>query len=162
MGCDIHSYLEIRKDDHWRHATGDVLSKPDQWSGPGEVFPLRSYGLFGFLADVRNYSHAPVIAEPRGLPIGDADGLRAKYGDGMDRHSASWLTVAELLAYDYDQMFWDRRVTRGNNGPALAEEGEGRHLSLRDFLGEWYFRRLNEVAALGTPEDVRVVFWFDN
>jgi hypothetical protein len=149
MGCDIHSYVEIRNGNQWE-------------SSLNEVFDYRNYGLFGFLADVRNYSHSPVIAEPRGLPDDVSPELRAEYDEWGDCHSTSWLTLAELLAYDYDQTFWDRRVTKGNNGAALADEGEGRHLTLREFLASSYFAQLDYLAKLGDPSTVRVVFWFDN
>lgn len=155
MGCDIHAYAEVRRAGQWERQ--DV-----------EVFDVRVYGLFGFLADVRNYSHSPVIAQPRGVPddadLTDED--REEMADGWC-HTASWLTLAELLAYDYEQVFWNRRITRETspgsfNGAALAEEGEGEHLPLREFLGEGYFRQLDALAKLGDPADVRVVFWFYN
>jgi hypothetical protein len=149
MGCDIRSYVEIRNGDQWEPS-------------PGEVFDCRDYGLFGFLADVRNYSHSPVIAEPRGLPDDVSPEMRTECDEWGDCHSTSWLTLAELLAYDYDQVFWDRRVTKGNNGAALADEGEGRHLPLREFLGPWYFGQLDELTRLGDPSSVRIVFWFDS
>jgi hypothetical protein len=150
MGCDIHAIAEVRTAGRWTAS---------DWT----VFDGRNYGIFGFLADVRNYSESPVIAEPRGLPddVDMTDEQRQEWADGW-YHSASWLTLAELLAYDYDRVFWDRRITRGNNGAARAEEGEGEHLPLREFLGEWYFTELQRLGALGVPEDVRLVFWFDN
>jgi hypothetical protein len=171
MGCDIHSFIEVRKDGQWHHLGGDVF--PDHQYDKTEPFgDVRSYAIFGFLADVRNYSQSPVIVEPRGVPDDLSSELRDEYGDsnewwGSAYHSASWLTVAELQAYDYNQIIWDRRITRevspGHfNGAALAEEGEGRHLPLRDFLGEYFFRVLDDMAALGDPADVRMVFWFDS
>lgn len=164
MGCDIHSYVEIRTPEGWQHVEQTFDSHPSAES-PGELFPFRDYGLFGFLADVRNYSHVPVIADQRGLPD-DASAAVRKQWDSYG-HSASWLTAAELLAFDYDQVFWDRRVTKEVrpgffDGRALAQEGEGRHLSIREFLGPFYFTRLAQLEALGDPEAVRVVFWFDS
>jgi hypothetical protein len=150
VGCDIHDYAEVRLD--------------GRWTARYSIFDTdRNYAWFGFLADVRNYSHSPVIAAPRGLPD-DADLDAEEREDALwcDFHSHSWLTLAELLAYDYDQVIWDRRITKGGNGAALAEEGEGQHLPLREFLGETFFRRLQLLAELGKPEDVRLVFWFDN
>lgn len=149
MGCDIHSYVEVRRDGRWYCDYVDPFGD------------MRNYAVFGFLADVRNYSHSPVIAEPRGLPADVSHEIYEEWFDG-GYHSASWLAIEELLSYDYEQVFWDRRVTKNGNGAALAEEGEGRHLSLRDFLGDGYFRRLDEMAALGDPTSVRMVFWFDS
>lgn len=168
MGCDIHSRAEVRVEGTWRQV-GDVFDL-DDWDRKhfgkekgDEPFSLRDYGLFGFLANVRNYSESPVIAEPRGLPddVDMDEETREEWADNW-YHSASWLTLAELLAYDYDRAFWDRRIEKDGNGAARAEEGEGEHPTLRTFLGEWFFKRLDELAALGAPEAVRVVFWFDN
>lgn len=160
MGCDIHTSVEECVDGTWI-----LVDRGD------EIFGNRNYGVFGFLADVRNYSMSPFIAEPRGLPDDVSFRLRAEHDDwGFDAHSASWLTAAELLAYDYDQTFWDRRITRIHNtahgnygdGAATADEGEGTHPTLREFLGDGFFRDLNQLVGGCDPKTVRIVFWFDN
>lgn len=157
MGSDIHSHVEVRRGGRWIYESGGTYADGE---GP---FGWRNYGMFGFLADVRNYSHVPVIAKPRGLPEDVSPETWAKYAEDVpDDHDASWLTVAELLAYDYDQIFWNRRITKDGNGAALAEEGEGEHVKLREFLGGPYFADLDSLARLGDPADVRVVFWFDS
>lgn len=163
MGCDIHTHVEIRRDGRWIYDHGEKYEDGEITDGP---FGWRNYGVFGFLANVRNYSHSPVIAEPRGLPDDVSAELRAEWYD-TSGHSDSWLTVAELLTYDYDQMFWDRRVTKqmpggGWSGAALADEGEGEHKTLREFLGAGFFLDLDALAALGDPADTRLVFWFDS
>jgi hypothetical protein len=155
MGCDIHSFVEIKTDGVWRWIY-NVVDEPFSW---------RNYGIFGFLADVRNYSRSPVIAQPRGLPDDVSPELRDT-SDNYDFHSHSWLTLAELMTYDYDRTFWNRRVMKLTadgilDGAALAEEGEGRTVSLREFLGDHFFEQLQTLAELGDPEDVRIVFWFD-
>ena len=159
MGCDIHAYAEIRgSDGTWQYA-GDNAFPGNEYDKNCPFDGARDYRMFGFLADVRNYSHSPVIAEPRGVPDDASVKVRAEHDWWeSDAHSASWLTLAELLAYDYDQTFWDRRI----NGRALAEEGEGVHLPLREFLGEGFFGYLDGLRRLGDPENVRIVFWFDN
>lgn len=157
MGCDIHAYLEVKDEE-------------GKWCCEGEVLETtRSYGLFGFLANVRNYSHVPVIAQPRGLPEDIAYRTADAYEQwDNDAHTPSWLSVKELLDYDYDQVFWDRRVVKqtGPNswsGAALAEEGEGEHPTLRAFLGDWWFEMVSNWGAYhADPSCVRIVFWFDN
>jgi hypothetical protein len=155
MGCDIHAYVEVKRDGIWVLTEEDVISN-------------RAYGLFGFLADVRNYSHCQPISPVKGLPKDvskQVQGL-SDYWD-CDGHSHSWLSLKELLDFDYSQMLWDRRVTKkvgANcwNGAALADEGEGQHLTYKEFLGKWFFDILENLEAYGEPEDVRLVFWFDN
>lgn len=165
MGCDIHSYVEVRRGGLWVYDHGEEYTAGELTEGP---FGWRDYGIFGFLADVRNYSRSPVIAEPRGLPDDVTTETWQAYSKlAPDAHSASWLAVAELAAYDYDKVFWDRRVTKqigpyAYDGAALAEKGEGRHLTLRDFLGPEFFAELDELAKLGDTADIRLIFWFDN
>lgn len=161
MGCDIHSYVEIQICGIWERSDAAVFGPPE-WPEAGP-FGWRSYAVYGFLAGVRNYSCAPVLAGDRGLPRDVSDQVRNAYAVwGWEVHSVSWVSLRELLDYDYDQEFEDRRVTCGGDGGALAEPGEGRRVTLRDFLGAAYFADLEKLATLGPPEHVRVVFWFDN
>jgi hypothetical protein len=84
MTCNIDTRAEHRIDGKWR-----VI--------PGLKFFRRShYGVYGFLADVRNYSAIPPISEQRGIP---AD---APVGVDIGDHSFSWLSIDELLAFNYD------------------------------------------------------------
>lgn len=152
MGCDIHSRVEKQESGRW--VAVDV-----------EAFEDRDYGFFGWLAGVRNYSGVTPIAADRGFPA-DASAEAAKHYDDWsgDAHSASWVSVAELLAVDYDQTIEDRRTTKklGPNfwtGGATCEPGEGKKQTLREFLGPGFFavlKRLQDAKA------DRVVFWFDN
>lgn len=154
MGCDIHIHAERREDDHWAYAP--MKGKP---------LGSRSYGVFGFLANARNYSAIRPIAMPRGFPE-DASGTTRSAYDwwGCDAHTPSWLTIEELLAYDYEQQIEDRRYTRQEapnffNGAATCEPGDGKHMTLREFLGERFFEDLKLLSDGGAQ---RIVFWFDN
>lgn len=153
MGCDIHTFAERKTDAGW-----EVI--------PGlRPFNDRSYGIFGFLAGVRNYSAVPQIAARRNLPEDASDLAREEYeGWGGDAHSASWLSVEELTTFDYDQPLEDRRVTRqtGPNswdGGCTCAPGEGEKMTYREFLGNAFFADLEKLKAQGAG---RVVFWFDN
>ena len=173
MGCDIHTYVEVRgPDGAWRYTKPHFrLSEWDRtWAEKAgeepwryEPFDSRSYAVFGVLAGVRNYSEAPMIANPKGFPIDVSPEVEAaaEYW-GRDAHSRSWLSVAELTAFDWDKVFWDRRVTKQGDGAARADEGEGKHVTLREHVGDWFFCDLETLKNLGDPDDVRVVFWFDN
>ena len=188
IGCDIHSFVEVKTNGKWLR-----LEEPkfDDYGDKKttEPFGWRSYSVFGFLADVRNYSHCKPISEPKGLPD-DSEYLNTKLDEpqnysyyGYDNgtaytnkgeiecdanyHSLSWLSLKELLDFDYEQKFWDRRVTKQEapnvwNGAALAEEGEGQTITYREHLGEGFFKDIDVLKTLGQPEDVRIIFWFDN
>lgn len=172
MGCDIHSFAEVKRNNNWEKV-GDAFSlsdydkklyKKDKGESP---FDWRSYSMFAFLAGVRNYDRCEPLSKPKGLPYDISDDVKEEYGEGWDCHSASFLTAKELLEFDYDKTFWNRRVSKQTsptswNGAALAEEGEGEIVTYRENLGEDFFTHLNELKELGKPKDVRIVFWFDN
>ena len=155
MGCDIHSYVEKLERGIWIKVSN--IFPRTKWEKSyfksnvsDHPFNWRSYGIFGFLADVRNYSHSPVISASRGLPMDVSSEIKLEADDwGCDGHSFSFLMLDELLNFDYDQIFWDRRITKQVkpnfwNGTALAEdeETEGKHISLREFLGDAFFEQL--------------------
>lgn len=195
MGADIHSFVEIRKDGKWELFDGEVFEDYGD-SRTSEPFGRRSYSVFGFLADVRNYSHCPVICDPKGLPD-DSEWLNqpSKYAyetnpmngevipyseretnkqniiNDMNYHSHSWLTLKELLDFDYSKTLEDRRYNEtiidnnGStfiNGRAEAKEGEGEMKTFREHLGRMFFQDLYQLQLLGSPKDVRIVFYFDN
>ncbi len=179
MGCDIHPYIEVRKRKHkgrrrWAHY--DWFRGRHPWDDAVSRHPLyitRDYNLFGVLAGVR--VSAARIATPRGLPpdvsraVRDENQLRvvmhdtvddervASYADAVqwvkngssewvgtakryvthpDHHSHSYVTLTELLARDD----W----ARVGVGP------------------KFYQLTIPELCTLGLPDDVRLVFWFDN
>ena len=102
MGCDIHLYVERKVP-----AIGWVsLGEPEALGG-------RNYNVFSVLANVRNgYGFAGVptgsgykpISEPRGLPDDVTEEVKAASDRwDCDGHSHSWLTLREILEYDYSQ-----------------------------------------------------------
>lgn len=133
MGCDIWSGAERRIGDKWE-AVPDV--QPFDW---------RSYDMFAFLAGVRNYSQIQPIATPRGLPLD----CTFSQDDLGGEHSFSWLAVAELEAFDYDQEINDRRNDPDN----------GKVTTYREYLGQGFFEELAKVKAAGAE---RIVFGFDS
>lgn len=148
MGCDIHCYAE-RKTPTGQEVVPDLA--PFDW---------RSYGMYGFLADVRNYSDVPPIAQPRGIPSDASQSVRDEYESwNGDAHSASWLSIAELTNFDYDQSMENRRVMRDRNGGCTCEPGEGKKMTFLEFLGESFFKDLDRLKSAGAD---RVIFWFDN
>jgi len=164
MGCDIHMWYERKSGDDWT----DVEVPLNEW----KMGPLdhRSYAMFGFLAGVRNYSAITPISEPRGWPKDfrysrpgrtDDDVWYRDSDDYMfdEYHSHTWLSIDELLSYNYDQIVEDRRVTRNGNGGVTCDPGEGNQETLREFLGEGFFDDLQTLKECGVE---RIVFAFDN
>lgn len=153
MGCDIHSFAERKTENGYELIKG---VRPFDWG---------AYGMYGFLAGVRNYSEVTPISQPRGFPDDAAWETREKrdewHGDG---HTHSWLSVEELSAFNYDAEMEDRRVTRQLapnyfHGGCTCDPGEGKTMTYREFLGTEFFRDLEELRDAGAD---RIVFWFDN
>lgn len=102
----------------------------------------RHYNLFGLLAGVRNYNIKP-IAPPRGFPKDVSKSIIEGYNSwGSDAHSASWLTLAELM-------------NAARSHPDLLDD-------LVAELQEYFNRIFPNPAPLITANELRIVFWFDN
>ncbi len=150
MGCDIHSFAEVKIKHKWRKV-GDEFSL-DDWSKrycgkekEESPFGWRHYSMFAILADVRNSGDYEPISRPKGIPNDICGQIKYEYEEWEDdAHSASYLSLKELLEFDFEK--------------TLSPDGD----SYRKILGELFFVHLKELQALGEPEDVRVVFWFDN
>jgi hypothetical protein len=169
MGTSIVSWVETYDGEGaWKAKFNcfrpDSFEKQMEEQGPfSEPFRNGHYGWFGFLAGVRNYACCEPLAPPRGFPD-DCDRVGGCLANGVvdleGLESCSWLMLSELLNFDYDQVFWNRRVSKGLDHEAVAEEGEGRHQTYRDFLGPQYFATLDVLGGLGEGDRVRVVFGF--
>ena len=165
MGCDLHSHVEVKTaQGGWREVPRLI-----EWGQYDETGPFqhRTYGVFGFLAGVRNYSAVKPICEPRGFPDDASEDVRADYYGWGGAHTPSWLLVSELLAVDYGSKVNDRRVTRqvaprSFDGGCTGSPEEGEIKTLRDFLGVGFMADLDRLAVLESEGINRVVFWFDN
>lgn len=117
MGCDIHMVVEADSA-RGRYGTEHIYwvpVTPRCWSCDGTtkgcwscygsgvgVWHDRSYDVFAVLANVRNgtWGDLPPLSQPRGVPQ-DCSVVPDCFGG----HSQSWVTLAELLAYNWDATF---------------------------------------------------------
>lgn len=119
MGCDIHLYVEVKKDGKW--VSADTWETDDGWTDVTKHFYSgRNYDLFAMLANVRNgrgFAGCDTgdgfnpISEPKGLPE-DVSPEVKKLSEQWDAdgHSHSHLTVQELLDYDWTQTTTKRGI----------------------------------------------------
>lgn len=138
MGCDIHMYCEVRKDGKWVQHTGFISSYYEEgheyWGKPEyltSVHPYegRNYNLFAWLADVRNYGNFPfplITSEPRGLPSDMSDDVQKQWDEDWkwDGHSASFLSLVELMNYPYDNTVPTTVYMNGHMQQVFKETGE--------------------------------------
>lgn len=149
MGCDIHLYVEHRRDGVWQAADEferdeDGLHLKD-WTS--KFYGARNYDLFSILADVRNDGNITPIAAPRGIPADASAEYKTMVEDwGCDGHSFSYHTLRQLLDFDWTTMFhkkgwinfetwekWSRWSRPNGEGPdgwcAAVGGGRVRHLT---------------------------------
>lgn len=98
--CEVSAY--------WEERVKELSEKTYKF-----LYTDRNYDLFGMLADVRNGTgfagcgtgdgFVP-ISQPRGLPNDVSEYVKGESDEwGGDGHSHSWLTVKDLVDYDWTQ-----------------------------------------------------------
>lgn len=106
VGCDIHMYVEKKKNGKWVPAQGMIK---DEDSGimdvpyPDTFYNERNYLLFGFLTggEVRREMNSPF--KLKGFPKNASPEIRKIYEQyGCDAHSPSYLTLEELETIDWN------------------------------------------------------------
>lgn len=156
MGCDIHMAVEVRRNGKWERvlppeSAWDPWLVVNGWMDDARQswYDGRNYTLFGVLAGVRNYDVDP-ISKPRGFPPDPGDEVAKMIADdGLESwwlgdHSHTWLTLDEVLAYD-----WDQRLPNGD--------------TLRECSDDFMTRTVPALQNLDPdPRNVRLVFGFDS
>lgn len=161
MGCDIYSVAQVQDDyGNWNFVNPGFPGW-DENTTTYEPFNWRHYGMYGFIANVHNYSFVPVLAGARGYPpdLSECDDYINDHWLG--EHSHSWLLVSELAEFDYNQTFENRRTMRNGDGRADTGPGNGEITTYREFLGKNFFRDLGILKSLNPDHNkIRIVFGF--
>ena len=192
MGCDIHVRVEIKYALRTGKSNGDCIIKwvsgdtyypnpyfdehlvnpysPDEnheflWN---EIYAGRDYMLFAMLANVRNYNGLPYIVEARGIPDDACSRTMQAYKAwGDEAHSASYLTLKELIDFYHDP--W-----HGSDRDVEEDVWKGARESLNDLIAPlkaradelgaipYYLWEEKPAMAEAKAELIRIVFWFDN
>ena len=153
MGCDIHMQVEYRTkiDGTMQWCDGnlyeinefhDIYPDEPKYQRIPLINERRNYSLFGLLAGVRDTDIKP-ITPPRGFSEYASKSITEEYNSwGSDAHTASWLTLAELM-------------NAARSHPDLLND-------LVAELQEYFNRVFPNPAPLITQNELRIVFWFDN
>lgn len=152
MGCDIHMVVERKIQGKW-HCVWDGCICPRvnvqrdeydnlSWESPAAC--ARNYSFFARLAGVRGPG-----PDAKGVPDDVSEVTRYRITDwAQDGHSHSWDTLE-----DFCRKFWfesgDEESADFVKRKLLGEDDS----SVRDLFGPY---------SDEAPENVRVVYWFDN
>jgi hypothetical protein len=108
MGCDIHMYVEKKvKGIGWVRWQRTDVEKHGEYSYVRDYYAYskRNYRLFSILAGVRSEDRSvgPIV-QPRGIPHDASREVKAEFELwDADGHSHSFLTLEELLKYDWSK-----------------------------------------------------------
>ena len=176
MGCDIHIYVEVKKNGKWEHFKENHFEASDfdksyyKKEKVSQPFDWRHYAMFGVLAGVRNRDVVP-IKEKRGLPEDISEDVKiSRESYGEEGHSTSYLTARELYEFDYNKNPFSGLTKRKvllekvAKETTFLEENKIEDYEYYDLIHpeSMFFTHINELCQLGDLDDVRVVFWFDN
>lgn len=90
-----------------------------------EPYSDRNYTLFAKLADVRNDGNVEALSEPRGIPEdASPEGRAFLEGWGVDGHSHTHFTLAELLEADFGGMVHADGTITVEQWEALRDSGQ--------------------------------------
>ncbi|EAZ6216251.1 hypothetical protein CDP76_21540 [Salmonella enterica] len=166
MGTGIATQVQILTEYGWENVYDDIFTRYDEKTH--HPFSEQNYGVFAFLADVRNYACVPVLSDPRGLPAvekaaAEIDSLwefngTTEWPDHENNSSATWYLVSELLEFDYDVEFENRRNDANRDNP--HPPGRGKRMAIREYLKPKFFEDLLILKRLGDPDKTRVVISF--
>lgn len=190
MGCDIHTHVEIKKENIWIN----IEEIPKE-------FNSRNYTTFSILAGVRSSFNVKPISEPKGIPEDASEEAKASIEEwGEDGHSHSYLTLKEIETFDLNEYkktkvkvvkaFYDAFIGFGGSLPKEMSVEETRPGDIRECFQEaieptvlikWLdskneetylespiikgIEKLKEIAKkndIDNYEDIRIVFFFDN
>jgi hypothetical protein len=176
MGTDIYLHAERMVGIGW------------EYCGELEDMEIRNYEFFAILANVRNpiRSKQPYnfISLPRGFP-GDMSQELRKDSLLLGGHDPGWITLRELLDFDWDgktmlrsaivdpayaHLFGDgnQKFPKEITGAyGLAHAGLGPRVTwiatYREAAGRGFLKGLlDKLKQFGRPDDVRIIFSFDS
>jgi hypothetical protein len=196
MGTDIRIYAEQHVNGRWQFI-GEMIKNmyyeydPEHEAPyhPKDLYDRRNYSLFAILADVRNDEGYEYIASPRGIPDDLSPEVKSWFESFQDdAHYASWLTLEELVNFDWHEKRIqryarvDERVAHlfhPERGFPFREWPEGIQCSYSrmhkedEHCNASWTETYAEAAGLdfmellgtfsqqyGASKDVRFVFWF--
>ncbi|WP_414657290.1 hypothetical protein ACINK0_02930 [Deinococcus sp. VB343] len=151
MGLDLICEFERWTENGWVYLPVWEQESPELFD-TAALSISHDYDFFGLLG--RDYLSVPPIALKRGLPTDATAEVRAIWEGLKDDPSItnlSWVTLDELVDYDWDTEFYGSIYS--------LQEGESR--SARVAASDFLTRTLPYLQTLvSDPRCLRMVFWF--
>ncbi|MCY9186471.1 hypothetical protein [Bacillus halotolerans] len=206
MGCDIHAFVEVKRYPYQdRNRSNGVWISADKWTvnedhifypedyeerfhvdDHDSIYRGRNYHLFSILAGVRNYRGLTPISSPKGLPKDVCIEIKNESDFfASDGHSHSYLTLKELLQYNWDEEI--EAVDFADSKELAIEEYGDKIISinpsmvgvkvtykatLREMQKDFFMTTVEKMKSFlkdseypyreVREDDIRLVFWFDN
>lgn len=177
MGTMTWSVVEVFNGEEWQVSDEYIFpgkyESSDKQSTP---FSFQDSAIASFIAGVRNDYEIQPMAKGRGLPDGHEcipviegfagmEVMHSRYpyeivDTEMWYGAKTWVLLSELVEFDYDATFEDRR--NDGPGPETVDVGQGTIRTYREHLGPFYFEVLDVLQTMGAPEQVRIVFAFSS
>jgi|GEM_PF-3818204 len=126
MGCDIHSWAEVREAGVWRKVGRIWPCKYEDDGLTDVLYWRRNYDTFAILADVRNDGWITPIAQPRGWPTDVSAEGKQEHEEfaSTDGHSLSWHSLRHLLEYPlWHTVFAQSGILNGPAYKTLKKDG---------------------------------------
>lgn len=184
MGCDINMYAETKNftTGKWEKV-GAIWQSEYSVEMTDQIYQDRDYELFGLLAGVRGTSgHWPIVNDRKfEFPTDISNDIKSLFDEWIDdNYKPCYYTLKELLSYDWDKHFlMTKMVDRKDAIYCLvnktlpetwcipAEWGENTDYIDFSWLHPYkelsfYKQTIPRLIELGDPENVRIVFWFNN
>ena len=153
MGCDCHMYVEKRIEGKWVSAEAMLPDENGllQVPYPQQVYTGRNYALFGFLTEGKVRQDIGIyVGKLKDFPADACKELQDIFISWAgDAHTPNWLTLKELQDVDWKQLVLD----------------DDKEVPLSVAFEHFYWdvvMRLPFYSMGSKPEDIRIVFWFDN
>ncbi len=176
MGCTITIFAETRKSEssEWKKV-GKIFTEHDG-AQTDRPYRDRNSRLFALLADVRNeYDFSPIKRIAYQLPEDVSDGIFDVFVKQAGVYAIGCYTLRELIEFNWGFTFTNHGVISPKAIEELAhgkipdnycsmssQEGYEYREWQEKFESSFVTETIPELKKLGSPENVRIVFWFDN
>jgi len=170
MGCDIHMYIEYKKE------------KSSSWVNfGGKLNPGRDYLMFAIISGVRDYGKEYTMFNPKGLPsdlggFTNAENLIYISDEVCDcgaevactlKSAIEWEKYGQKITYNQGKATWVTHPDWHSHSYLSYDEYKQvvyKYYSFQDRISKLEYKIVLDImkSFIYNKCSVRIVFWFDN